>query len=529
MREKARCELVVLDLRDPQELSRLAGGLELIPGKSYVFSDEWEARRERCEALLSAQRGEFERRVGARKCVVREVAKQEAEQFLEAYHLQGANRLACVFFGLYEGEELLGLLSLGRHSRQIAADRIVLDRLCFRAGVQVVGGASKLFQRARAWAREAGYKEVISFSDNRWTDGGAYEALGFVLEQRLRSDYFYVKEGKRFSKQSQKKGACACPPAMTELEWAVARGLVRVFDAGKKRWAYNLWPGLHETRKEVLSRNCARQHEGGAFKHAHVRGHFYSVKNERAVYFGSSYELRCAYLLEEDPRVLRYQRCDAFRGVEGWRNPDFLVTLQGGRQEVLEVKPGARLLEHAVCGQLQESQQYAARHGWGFRVWTEKDSQLGGEKEIVAWALGYLAAKGDSAFEAERKVARQQVRARHYAKLTADRVEVRCDFCQAVHTPMRQSFDRNVKKNGRYICERLGGHVAGQKPKPLKQNPWAVEGKKQCSVCAQVLDLTEFDVRRRVRDGRAAACKACVSKRNALRYQANKRLREESC
>lgn len=509
-----------LRLTDPAVVAGLAKGLPEDTAGVCLFSDEWQDRRAQCEAFVLARLGRFERRVGARACEVREVPRAPAAAFMERYHIQGANTLGVRCFGLYRGDELLGVLSLGRHSRQIAPSRIVLDRLCFQRGVQVVGGASKLLQHAIGWAKGAGYREILSYSDNRWTSGGVYLALGFSLDQSWKPDYSYVKDGQRFSKQSQKKDACGCPGSMTELEWAHARGLVRIYDAGKKRWLLNLWPGEHETRSEKHSKKCAAQHQQGVFKHAHIRGYFPSQKNNASVYFGSSYELRCLFLLEADASVTAFRRCDSFKGAEQWRNPDLLVTFEDGRQEVWEVKPEALLEDEAVHAQVAESLKYAAAQKLAFRVWTEKDSALPGEHAIIAWARKYLETAGlDPSYAEKQKDIRRGIRERYYERHIAhDKVDVYCDFCKVTHTPLRLTYEKNIARNGSYICERYGGHLAGSKPKLAlrKTNPHAAEGKKECTQCHGVLSLEEFSGRKASFDGLSAACRSCLAQRKRV-------------
>ena len=86
---------------------------------------------------------------------------------------------------------------------------------------------------------ENGYKDLISWSDNRWSQGRVYEKMGFTLDSELPQDYSYVNVKRpieRLSKQSQKKSNTNCPEGMTEKEWAEERGLARIWDCGKKRW-----------------------------------------------------------------------------------------------------------------------------------------------------------------------------------------------------------------------------------------------------------------------------------------------------
>ena len=507
----------ILSLTDPTTLLRLADGLVADSRTLYLFSEEWLTRRDPCKAYIRARLGSFDMRVGARDCRVVEIRREDAVSFANRHHIQGDNRLNVANFGLFSGSELVGLLSLGRHSRQIAQNRVVLDRLCFKAGVQVIGGASKLMSRAVEWAREHRYDELLTFSDNRWTDGQTYQKLGFTLEKSYGSDYFYVKDGVVYSKQSQKKTAVGCPESMTEFEWAGHRGLTRVYDAGKKRWVLNLFPESHVTWKDQNSKKCAEQHKHGSFKHAHIRGYFKSEKNKASIYFGSSYELRCLFLLEADPLVATFRRCDAFKGPDRWRNPDLWVGFVTGTEEIWEIKPEALLSAPGVQDQLRDSREFAEKQKVSFRVWSEKDSQLKGEREVIEWAKAYLAeVTGDDSHVIRHKKARQQIRARYYERHIAnDTVDTWCDYCSQTHTVLRLSYDRNIKRNGTYICERHGGHIAGKRPKThlKKTNPYAAEGRKQCSRCQAVLALNLFDVRRASWDGVSAACKACISGR----------------
>lgn len=205
-----------------------------------IFSDEWLSREKQCKSHIRSILGIGEKVFG-RKCDIKEISKESGRDFIEEHHIQGKNHLGVVFYGLFHQEELLGVMSLGRHNRQISD--IVLDRLCFRDGISVIGGASKLFSQCVKWARDNNYAKIISFSDNRWSLGRVYERMNFVMEKESGPDYSYVEIGranKRISKQSQKKQTVNCPEELTEVAWANQRGLSRIWDCGKKRWIFNI-------------------------------------------------------------------------------------------------------------------------------------------------------------------------------------------------------------------------------------------------------------------------------------------------
>ena len=210
-----------------------------------IFEDEWKFRQDQCKSHIKSILGVSSKKIFARKCEIKEISKLDAKGFFDSYHIQGSNKLGVIFFGLFFENTLCAVMSLGRHSRQndTSKKEITLDRLCFKDGVQIVGGASKLFTKCSEWAKNNNYNKIISFSDNRWSLGKVYEKMGFLLEKEYKPDYSYVEVNnsrKRISKQSQKKNITNCPQDLTEHSWALQRGLARIYDCGKKRWIFDL-------------------------------------------------------------------------------------------------------------------------------------------------------------------------------------------------------------------------------------------------------------------------------------------------
>ena len=112
--------------------------------------------------------------------------------------------------------------------------------MCFKDNIKILGGSQKLFKAAKNWAIENNHTSIISWSDNRWSQGKVYEHLGFKLDKELGADYSYVdlKNPKiRLSKQSQKKKE---NQLQTESQMAHEKGLAKIWDCGKKRWIYYL-------------------------------------------------------------------------------------------------------------------------------------------------------------------------------------------------------------------------------------------------------------------------------------------------
>jgi len=211
-----------------------------------IFEDEWNDRKKQIKNYLKSTLHIHNFKIYARKCKIKEVDSKTARIFLDNYHIQGKTHIK-IAFGLYFENELLGVVTGNKHHRRQRHNKaFVLNRLVFKDGVQVVGGASRLVKKLIKYCKENNYNKLISWSDNRYSQGNVYEKCGFSLESDLNPDYCYITpEIKRESKQSNnkrnllKKGAIG-NMTNTEKELAFSLGMVRIWDCGKKRWVINL-------------------------------------------------------------------------------------------------------------------------------------------------------------------------------------------------------------------------------------------------------------------------------------------------
>jgi L-amino acid N-acyltransferase YncA len=219
-------------------LTAYNNGIRLIT----IFSDEWEYRNSQVKNFLKSAMGVYEHRVYARKCEIKEVSKKETYDFLEKTHIQGKTNVD-ISFGIYFKDDLLGIMTGSKHHRQGYGSTLVLNRLAFKDDVQVVGGSSKLLKALIEYGKTNKYRELISWSDSRISQGNVYEKLGFELTEELPPDYSYVdnNQNKRQSKQANKKKCLIKKGAigdmtMTERNLALTLNLHRIYDCGKKRW-----------------------------------------------------------------------------------------------------------------------------------------------------------------------------------------------------------------------------------------------------------------------------------------------------
>lgn len=208
-----------------------------------IFSDEWAHHRTGIENYLKSICFPAKHRIHARQCAVRKISFAEASYICDD-HIQGMVPSSSLNVGIEYNGVLVGAMVFGKHHRNNNQNHAaVLSRLCFLDDYQVVGGTGKMLGFARGILSSEHYTKIISWSDNRWSSGNVYGAVGFSLEAELEPDYSYVNITKPFSripKQAMQKKKIGCPPEYTENEWTKHLGYSRIWDCGKKRWTMNI-------------------------------------------------------------------------------------------------------------------------------------------------------------------------------------------------------------------------------------------------------------------------------------------------
>lgn len=205
-----------------------------------IFEDEWVYRRGAVENRLRAVLGRNTTRAGARSCTVEALAPAEAGTFTEAHHLQGAR--GGQSWGLRWRGELVAVATFARtNASRNSQGSWELMRFCVVPNHSVAGGLSRLIAAFRRTHPEA--TELVSYSDNRWSDGGLYRACGFTLEKPGRPSYWYFGKGsnqRRLHRYTLRKQVLlkryGGDPSKTEWALAQEAGYDRVWDLGAARW-----------------------------------------------------------------------------------------------------------------------------------------------------------------------------------------------------------------------------------------------------------------------------------------------------
>lgn len=205
-----------------------------------IFDFEW---NNVAKSVVLSKFGIFKQRLYARQCQFRLINQTDSNIFLDKNHIQGKSHHIKLAGGLFYQDELVAVMTFTKHHRQNVADNvIVLSRLCFLQGYQIVGGATKLFKNCLSFLTD--YEKIISWSDNRWSNGSVYRHLNFILMAEYRQDYFYYQSTSDghivHSKQSMKKSATGCPSHITEREFCHQLGFERIYDCGKRKWEFSV-------------------------------------------------------------------------------------------------------------------------------------------------------------------------------------------------------------------------------------------------------------------------------------------------
>lgn len=122
--------------------------------------------------------------IGARKCKVKLVPKEEEINFLNTYHFQGYTK-SDIALGLYENNNLVMLMTFGkaRYSKKYKTELI---RLC--SCKNVMGGAEKLF---KYYIDTYNPESIVSYCDLSKFEGAIYKKLGFKKQGRAICRHWY--------------------------------------------------------------------------------------------------------------------------------------------------------------------------------------------------------------------------------------------------------------------------------------------------------------------------------------------------
>lgn len=294
--------------------------------------------------------------------------------------------------------------------------------------------------------------------------------------------------------------------------------------SANKKWAS---PEGKELKKKLSRLSAEFQKVNGPCIKNRLTGYFPTNKNETGyVYFDSSYELRAAYLLDQDQTVIYFSTQNKFENLnQCGRRMDFLVRNKDNTTSIIEIKPTNRLNEDSVKEQIKDNKNYADSQGYNFFLWSEFELGFKSDYDLIKWAIiKFDELNGTDLVELRKERNNTKVKKHYHEKIKNTRAIFFCDYCKCEHDIIQNVYDNNVKRNGRYICHNESAHKSGNgKGGKIKENPYAEEGKKQCTKCMNILEYKDFGSDPSRKDGYSNRCKKCRSKAAMERYNTNKK------
>lgn len=214
-------------------------GINLI----QIFEDEFALKKDivfsKLKRILNCDNDAT--KIMARKCLVSNITKEEAEAFLNNNHIQGFVN-SSIYMGAFYENRLIAVMSFIEETK----GHWNLSRFATLQNTICQGVASKMFTH---FIRENDPVEVKSFADRRWTLNATenlYTKLGFELTEITRPEYRYynpkIDRYMRFHKFGFRKQLLAkrydLPIEMTESEMTKALGYTRIWDCGLFKYVW---------------------------------------------------------------------------------------------------------------------------------------------------------------------------------------------------------------------------------------------------------------------------------------------------
>jgi hypothetical protein len=179
---KVILHLISLDQHaDPKELlnyqlSCFKEGKQVI----HLWEDVWQSRKQQVLSRLKSVLG-LNQRLHGRSTSVVKISKEDAESFLEQYHIQGSAGGRYRYALLYKGEVVA--VAVFSHKRKMKGrgedyTSAELVRFATKDGITVIGGMTKLIKH---YLRLFNPDDLMSYADRDWSVGNAYQTAGFEL------------------------------------------------------------------------------------------------------------------------------------------------------------------------------------------------------------------------------------------------------------------------------------------------------------------------------------------------------------
>ena len=191
----------------------------------HVYSDEWEYKKDICKSMIKNRLGLCDR-IWARKCIVKELKREDFSEFMNNSHISGSVN-SSIRLGLFYDELLIAAIGFRKPRQKKWKGYYEISRFASLLDTVVVGGLSKLLKH---FNNLYDFK-IMTYADRRFGEGLGYEKVGFEYYGNTGIDYWYSDGRHRFDRFVIKTDG-----SMSEREKAAEMNLYKVWGCGSNIW-----------------------------------------------------------------------------------------------------------------------------------------------------------------------------------------------------------------------------------------------------------------------------------------------------
>lgn len=177
----------------------------------------------------------------ARDLTIKEVNTEDKDKFETEYHLQ-SSAYSDINIGIYNNTDLVGIMAFGK-PRFNSNYQYELIRMCFKSGIQIIGGAERIFSYFLDKYKPT---SIVSYCDISKFYGNTYLKLGFKADKESLTspNYVWISPDRseivtRYQTQKHKLITQGLGTEnQTEDEIMTSLGYIKVYDCGNLKFEW---------------------------------------------------------------------------------------------------------------------------------------------------------------------------------------------------------------------------------------------------------------------------------------------------
>jgi hypothetical protein len=208
----------------------------------HIYEDDWVYKKDIVKSIILNKIGKTLEKIYARKTTIEEIDNKQLRIFLSENHLQGYVN-SKINIGLSYNNELISVMTFGKKRKSMnsnsAENEYEMLRFCNKLNINVVGGASKLFNY---FIKKYNPKEIISYADRSHSNGNLYKQLKFNYIGITEPNYYYVVDDIRKHRFGFRKDVLikqGFDKDKSEHDIMLERKIYRIYNSGNYKFIYN--------------------------------------------------------------------------------------------------------------------------------------------------------------------------------------------------------------------------------------------------------------------------------------------------